>query len=69
MFALMGYEWVSWIFVARVVAIIIVSELNKIFPYQRVAGLCHITNVWSFICMDDDVIKNGGDERRSCLYH
>ena len=37
-----GYEWMTSIFLARMMAILIVGELNKIFPYQRAAGLCHI---------------------------
>ena len=63
-----GYEWMTLIFLARMMAILIVGELNKLFPYQRAAGLCHILTfgplfLWmNLVSSNEDVVTTVATE-------
>ena len=58
-FAMLGYPWCAAIFFTRTASIIVVGEINKRFPYQRIAGLCHLTTfgpLLTWMILDGNVI-------------
>ena len=60
-FAMLGYPWCAAIFLTRTASINVVGEINKRFPYQRIAGLCHITTfgpLLTWMILDGNVVPN-----------